>query len=665
MGDCLYRLCPRKKTHELEGIDEAINDSVDNRTLKIHICGKIDEPIIKQVFPEPCEIKRKGMNIGDWQWKTEQFIWIAKFYKEKDNIKNIKNIFKEIKNDSDLHVNKIQKHVILSFGDEDNEELFKELNEVGTVYIPRFIFITKKEGIYQFKRKSYITNIINTDLTDIDLISHIKSELWEIDCYYNERGEEKCIFLPNNIIENWIVSDISINILLTGISRSGKSTFINIVNNSLLSLENCEKSSVTSKITEYIIYGKNKSEVDGCLKLIDTPGFNYQTNKKSDEGKLSNLSQINESIFKTIEEYKQKTPLENIHFVLFFFQEGAPLEGTEKVLEMLSKENYKVLFIITKSMNDEDDINSTLKFLKSNGLKNLAIRENIIKCNLIETKHMKGYGINTIFKRIFELLKEKNNFYNNEKLFNKLKECNDNINKIVEEKGKEKEKEKVKELEKELEKYQNESNEIKIKLSNFKKKANSDKNLYIALTASQAFIPIPYSDLALTPALQAKLIHTIFTDFGISLTKIDLTDYIEFLLGREISHYGYNIASKKMFEKTAKGCLVQLGKILMKNQSGRAAAESMKWVPFLGFIVGSGVGMVLNFFSTKKIGEKSIDYCEKYLREKGFLGFFLTHYEVFNNLFKYIESLSKNENWWNYKIKVIKKNINEIKELNE
>ena len=348
MGDCLYRLCLRKKTHELEGIDEAINDSVDNRTLKIHICGKIDEPIIKQVFPEPCEIKRKGMNIGDWQWKTEQFIWIAKFYKEKDNIKNIKNIFKEIKNDSDLHVNKIQKHVILSFGDEDNEELFKELKEVGNVYIPRFIFITKKEGIYQFTRKSYITNIINTDLTDIDLISHIKSELWEIDCYYNERGQEKCIFLPNNIIENWIVSDISINILLTGISRSGKSTFINIVNNSLLSLENCEKSSVTSKITEYIIYGKNKSEVDGCLKLIDTAGFNYQTNKKSDEGKLSNLSQINESIFKIIEEYKQKAPLENIHFVLFFFQEGAPLEGTEKVLEMLSKENYKVLFIITK-----------------------------------------------------------------------------------------------------------------------------------------------------------------------------------------------------------------------------------------------------------------------------------------------------------------------------
>jgi uncharacterized protein (DUF697 family) len=189
--------------------------------------------------------------------------------------------------------------------------------------------------------------------------------------------------------------------------------------------------------------------------------------------------------------------------------------------------------------------------------------------------------------------------------------------------------------------------------------------LYIALTASQAFIPIPYSDLALTPALQAKLIHTIFTDFGISLTKIDLTDFIEFLLGRQISHYGYNIASKKMFEKTAKGCLVQLGKILMANQSGKAAAESMKWVPFLGFIVGSGVGMALNFYSTKKIGDKSIDYCEKYLREKGFLGFFLTHYEIFNNLLKDIESLSKKENWWNYKIKVIKKNINEIKELNE
>ena len=109
--------------------------------------------------------------------------------------------------------------------------------------------------------------------------------------------------------------------MLTGISRSGKSTFINILNNnSLLSLENCDKSSVTSKITEYnIFFGKNKTEKDGYLKLIDTAGFNYQTDKKNDMKKISDLSQINKSIFDIIEKYKNKAPLEKIHFVFFFF----------------------------------------------------------------------------------------------------------------------------------------------------------------------------------------------------------------------------------------------------------------------------------------------------------------------------------------------------------
>ena len=304
---CLFELCKKRR-----------DDYIDQKTLKIHICGKIDEPKVKEVFPEPCELKFKGKNIGDWQWKTDQFTWIAKLYKGKDNKKNFDSIFEEIKKDSDNNI--IKNHIVLSFGDENNEELFNSLYEVGTVYLPRFIFITKKEGDYSLKKKSYITNIIYTDLTDVDLITHIKSELWEIDCYYNERGNEKCTFLPNQIIENLEISDMSINILLTGISRSGKSTFINTVNNSLLSLENCEKSSVTSKITEYKIYfGQNKSEKDGYLKFIDTAGINFQTNKKSERGELTDLPKINKSICNLIKEYKKKTPLGNIHFVLFFF----------------------------------------------------------------------------------------------------------------------------------------------------------------------------------------------------------------------------------------------------------------------------------------------------------------------------------------------------------
>lgn len=678
---CLFSLfssCLKSKKCTYLSIDEE-DDIIDDKVIKIHICGKIDLLIVNQIFPDTCKKKLKGKNFGDLQWETNQFSWIAKLYKEKANEKAFENIFKEIQNNSDLEQNSIKNHIILSFGDDDHEKLFEQLYKVGIVYLPRFIFITQNEGNYSLKKKSYISNIIRTDLTDIELITHIKSEIWEIDCYYNERGNETCTFLPNKLVENIEIPDISINILLTGISRSGKSTFINIVNNSLLSLENCEKSSVTSKITEYKIYGPNKSEKDGFLKFIDTAGFNCQTNKKNDNKELYNLTEINKSISNLIEIYKKKTPFENIHFVLFFFLEGSSLEGTETVLKMFLKENYKVLFIINKSINTEDngeptDIKSTLKFLNNKGLKNLANKKNIINCNIIDSKRIKGYGINTIFKRIFEILKENNSFYNDEKLIIKLKKCIENINQTFNVKGKEKE----------LLKYKNESTEIKENITknnelfkefagdekainNLKNKANFDKKIYIALTVSQAFIPIPYSDLYFTPLCQAKMIHTILTDFGISfteiLTEIDLKKLAESLVVkgglREISHIGYNKASKQIFEKTAKGCMMQLGKYLgealMANQGAKTVAETMKYIPFLGFIVGSSIGLALNFYSTQTIADNSIIFSEKYIREKDFLGFFLKHFEIFNNLFKDIESLGKKENWWDYKMKIIKK----------
>ena len=208
---------------------------------------------------------------------------------------------------SDYRIYKIKKHIILSFGDEENEKLFDELLNIGMVYLPRFIFVTKNEGKYNFNKKMFITNIIDTGLTSEEIVCNIKSEIWEIDCYYNERGNENCKFLPNNILKNIEVSDLSINLLLVGISRAGKSCFINIVNNSLLALETCEKSSITSKISEYQIFGESKTEKDGFIKIIDTPGFNYETNKKTDEKKITNLEQINQGILDLINEYKNKS----------------------------------------------------------------------------------------------------------------------------------------------------------------------------------------------------------------------------------------------------------------------------------------------------------------------------------------------------------------------
>ena len=639
---------------------------IDKNIIKIHVCGNKDFIYINGIFPEPCNQKKDGILIGDRQYKTEKYNWIAKIYDEKD----FRAIFQNIQTDSDSKQNKISKHVILSFGDEDNENLFEQLSEVGVVYLPRFIFITKREGKYKFSKQMFITNIIYTDFSQEEIICNIQSELWEIDCYYNERGNESCNFLPNQVFDKIEVSDISINILLAGISRAGKSSFINIINNSLLALENCEKSSTTSRISEYQIFGKNKTEKDGYIKIIDTPGFNYETNKKTDKKEVVNLEQINQGIEDLIKKYKEKNSNDNIHFVLFFFMEGTPLEGTQRVLEIFKQEKYPVLFVINKSISEDDngvtpDIKATIKFLKNKGLGELAIEENIIPCNIIKTKKCIGYGIDSIFKRIFTLLTKKNNFFTDKEILNKLKDCNEQIKKYFGVKGQEEEYNKYFNNSIELKKSLTDKNEFFKKydgeehiIEDGRKSAEKNKKIYMGFAAANACIPIPYTDLALTPVLQAGMIYKIFSGYGMSLTKVDLKTFALFLLGgggREISHIGYNLASKKIFHETAKGCLITFSKELSKNQNIKTISESMKFIPFVGFLLGSAIGSTLNLITPKGFAEKSITFCENYLREKGSLEFLISRIEIFNNLFEEIKRLSEKEKWWDFQMKVIKK----------
>ena len=642
--------------------------NIRKNLIKVHICGVIDELKITKLFPEPCSQKIDNGLIGDYQWKTEQFNWVAKIYQNNNNEQNYKDIYKEIQSNSDNY--KMKKHVIISFGDEDNDKLFEMLYDIGVVYLPRFIFVTKKEGDYDFSKKMFITNIIYTGLTEKEIVANLQSELWEIDCYYNERGNKTCKFLPNNILEKIHASDLSINLLLAGISRAGKSSFINIIANKLLALENCEKSSITSKISEYEIYGPSKTEKDGYLKIIDTPGFNYETNKSSGKGEIIDLEQINEDIFNFISEYKKKSSGENIHFVLFFFIEGTPLQGTQRVLNLFMEEGYNVLFIINKSFNEDDhgkssDIKSTIKFLKNNGLDKLAEEKNIITCNLIHSKKANGFGIEDIFKRIFTILTSNNSFYKDNELLQKLKDCNKQLNTYFNVSGKEKE----------YQKYFNDSIRLKkmvtLKNALFKKYVGEEnileegrkngenyKNLYIGLTSSQAYIPIPYTDLYLTPALQAHMIYLILGGYGISITKVDPQQFINFILKggtREIGHLGINFASKKIFSSTAKGCLVQIVKLLAAEQTGKTATETLKFIPFFGYFIGATIGAGINYYFTKNIAEKCISYCEYYLRTKGSLEFIINKIEIYNNIFKELERLSKKHNWWDYKIKIIKK----------
>lgn len=75
--------------------------------------------------------------------------------------------------------------------------------------------------------------------------------------------------------------DYTINLFLTGLSRGGKSSFINLIRGKITALENNDKESVTSKLTEYFIDINNKNNYEEycSIKLIDYPGMAYDFNE--------------------------------------------------------------------------------------------------------------------------------------------------------------------------------------------------------------------------------------------------------------------------------------------------------------------------------------------------------------------------------------------------
>ena len=639
----------------------------EEHPLKIHIYGKINELFLNTLFPEPCSLKRNEKFIGDRQIKAKNYTWIAKLYKEKNLEDNFNLIGDEIEKDFDENFNN---HVILSFEDEKKEELFQKIEEIGYVYLPRFIFITKAEQTFNFGRENiFITNIIQEGEMEKDLIKKVQKELWEIYCYYNERVLDNGKPAYNLLEEDDYSSKISINILLTGISGSGKSTFINIINNSLISLENENKESITKRISEYNIY-LDKNTKNGFIKFIDTPGFSSQLNSMEN----IDLNQINKNILDLIKEYKNKNSFDNIHFVLFFLNEGSRLSGIEEILKSFTNENYYILFIINRVPYDNKiksrDIKSISHFLKKNHLN--ANEENIITCNIIHRgNNNKGYGINKIFKRIYDILKENNNIFVNNTLLDDMENCKNNMIEILNNQYKTNE----------FENYLSESIILKKELTKmnqlFKKYLGEEKrmekgkmnaeveiNRYKAFGILSATLPIPYTDLLFIPFIQAKLIINIINGFNISIFELDLDKFIKFLFvggGREVVHLGINKLSKKCFENTAKGCLVKTTKdflkILMqylaKEQGSKTISESSKSIPIVGYFIGGSIGGYMNYKSIDYLGKRTIEFCEQYSRKMGSLDSIIERIKIFTQIFKDIEKISLKENWWNYKAKII------------
>ena len=152
-----------------------------------------------------------------------------------------------------------------------------------------------------------------------DICKNITSYIWEKQNYFFELGHIQELFTSKSFID--------CNILLTGESRAGESSFINRIFNKLVSHEGANLESVTNQIKEYTYYLKNNEKIRngiGGINFIDTPGI------------------IKKSNFKIIKKELDKY-FNRIHLIYFFIKAQSNLEYCLDMLEYIKDKNKKLV----------------------------------------------------------------------------------------------------------------------------------------------------------------------------------------------------------------------------------------------------------------------------------------------------------------------------------
>lgn len=357
------------------------------------------------------------------------------------------------------------KNVLMIFG-ENNFKYFIDnpfLKYIPKLYLPQVAIITENDlnipnDIIEDQR--YITIIKEKFSNKKELIKKILSYMWEKECYYNERGNAICDYSPTEI-DKGISTNTYLNIIVTGITRSGKSTLTNLLSDKLVSLESDLLESVTSNIREYCIYHKNKENYKYGIKIYDTPGLTI----KNENGKITEntIDIVKETITKKIKECNDSR--NDIHMIYFVLNKYSNLESyvdffqflietnNERVLN--GKKKIPVVFIINYSNGKN---NSLFKFLKDHNFTELYekfnkkeqnnkkkfsfleklnqndkkedLNDNIISVNLLSGLNSKSFGISSIFEATLLLIKKNNPFtIDNFKVLSSIKEELDIINK--------------------------------------------------------------------------------------------------------------------------------------------------------------------------------------------------------------------------------------------
>ena len=675
MGFCFpFRKKKELGSFVLKHIDES-KEIPKEITMKIHVCGiSQDDPRISNIFTSSVN-DIKDTSKGDFECHESQYYWIIKLYSKDLNSETFMEIAHEIKQDRDTMKINIKQNTILYF--EDNPEeykqkniLLKKIQDLGTVYKPRIIFVTKKKYEFDTQDNRFITNIIWNDYSDKGnnkLFQLITSTIWNIDCYFNERLNEIVKYdldESNDImkkLKNSNRNDYTFNILLTGLSRAGKSSFINLMTGKLSALESNDKESVTSKLTEYFIYppeksNENNKDYDLCsIQLIDSPGIVLNFNDNSPNSQI---------VFNSIKDKIKDNSMNKIDIVLFFFREGNSLETSDTILERLNKYNCTVIFVINHSTEDEEsgqnrEISATMSFLRQNKFNNLLKKENFILTNFKESKKIPFFGMKEIWKRIYEIINEENPTF--KKLEGPMEDYSKNCLKGAREK-----------MDKE-EKY----DDLKNKLWENKifQKFKEDKNIY-----DKCFEMVQklYKNILYIHSIGYNGKNDNYNDsfiyFAILVIEIGKRyGFSEFAISNKVSSLidsfsDYNLKKSKKSKKedlmeedekniSRKNTLKMEEKKKSISESIDNYIENEKYFKNIYKELKEEKEMIAQNFTKsdciKTFADACISFYVEELKHEYLMPIYYKYYQLYKNCFNYIDDLSKKEVWEKYEAEYI------------
>ena len=351
------------------------------------------------------------------------------------------------KNKNDPKAREKTKNIIIKFGKKNSNYLINYMNDIPKTHLPQIAIITnedfdeKEEGLNDNRYLSIIKyNNNNSD----EIQNKLFEFLWGRECYYNERGTVSLNTTDKIETNNYV------NIMLTGMSRSGKSTLINVLSEKLVTLESPFLESVTNQIREYKVITENGEFLTG-LRFFDTPGLTKIGNK-------STVDDVKKAIDSKIKENKDSR--DDIHLIYFMLKGYANLENYVEFFEYIidinknrEKEGKKKIYtIFIFNQGNESSEPSLIEFLSDNNLfkdlierideskekkakinfkdkyknknsikNNQKFKYNIVSLNLIGDKESKrgAHGIDTLLQLTLDFIRKDNPF--SENYFKELK----------------------------------------------------------------------------------------------------------------------------------------------------------------------------------------------------------------------------------------------------